>query len=69
MTVHQFRHAAGALILMQRPGEYELVRQLLGHRNVETTINFYLGLQGIQASEIFSKIVAAQMEDDGEEDE
>jgi hypothetical protein len=26
-------------------------------------------LQGIQASEIFSKIVAAQMEDDGEEDE
>jgi len=26
MTVHQFRHAAGALILKHRPGEYELVR-------------------------------------------
>jgi hypothetical protein len=57
MTVHQFRHAAGALILNQRPGEYELVRRLLGHRNVQTTINSYIGLENIQASEIFSKIV------------
>jgi integrase len=39
MTVHQFRHAAGAIILQRRPGEYELVRRLLGHRNVQTTIN------------------------------
>jgi integrase len=57
MTVHQFRHAAGALILKRRPGEYELVRRLLGHRNVQTTINAYVGLENIQASEIFSKIV------------
>lgn len=69
MTVHQFRHAAGALILKHRPGEYELVRQLLGHRNVQTTINSYIGLENIQASEIFSKIVAAHMGDDGETDE
>jgi hypothetical protein len=26
MTTHQFRHAAGAVILKHRPGEYELVR-------------------------------------------
>jgi integrase len=57
MTVHQFRHAAGAIILKHRPGEYELVRQLLGHRNVQTTINAYIGLENIHASEIFSKIV------------
>jgi Phage integrase family len=69
MTVHQFRHAAGALILKHRPGEYELVRQLLGHRNVQTTINSYIGLENIHASEIFSKIVAAHMGDDGETDE
>jgi integrase len=50
MTVHLFRHAAGALILKHRPGEYELVRQLLGHRNVQTTINSYIGLETIQAS-------------------
>jgi Phage integrase family len=63
MTVHQFRHAAGALILQCRPGEYELVRRLLGHRNVQTTINAYVGLENIQASEIFSKIVMEHMQD------
>jgi hypothetical protein len=61
MTVHQFRHAAGAKILQKRPGEYELVRQLLGHKNVQTTIKCYIGLQSIQASEIFSEIVIEQM--------
>lgn len=64
ITVHQFRHAAGALLLKRRPGEYELVRQLLGHRNVQTTINAYIGLENIQASEIFSKIVMEHMVDD-----
>jgi integrase len=64
MTVHQFRHAAGALLLQRRPGEYELVRQLLGHRNVQTTINAYIGLENIHASEIFSKIVMEHMDDE-----
>jgi integrase len=53
MTVHQFRHAAGALILKKRPGEYQLVRLLLGHRDVQTTINAYIGLENIHASEIY----------------
>jgi hypothetical protein len=64
MTVHQFRHAAGALILQSRPGEYELVRRLLGHRNVQTTINAYIGLENIHASEIFCKIVMQHLDDD-----
>jgi integrase len=66
MTVHQFRHAAGAVILRRRPGEYELVRRLLGHRNVQTTINAYVGLENIQASEIFSEMVMEHMEDESE---
>jgi integrase len=64
MTVHQFRHAAAARILQVRPGEYELVRQILGHRSVETTINSYVGLENIQASQIFSKIVMELMGDE-----
>ena len=63
MTVHQFRHAAGALILKKRPGEYEVVRRLLGHRSVQTTINAYIGLENIQASEIFGKIVLEHLGD------
>lgn len=57
ITVHQFRHAAGALILKHRPGEYELVRRLLGHKSVQTTIKFYLELETTQASEILADLV------------
>jgi integrase len=30
-TAHQFRHAAAAIFLKDHPGEYETIRQLLGH--------------------------------------
>ena len=66
MTVHQFRHAAAAIMLQGRPGEYELVRQLLGHRNVQTTMNAYIGLESIQAAEIFAQIVEDHIRDDPE---
>lgn len=57
ITAHQFRHACAAIYLKHRPGEYEVVRRLLGHRNIQTTINFYCGLETIQASEGFGNIV------------
>ncbi len=57
ITAHQFRHAAGALILDKQPGNYELVRLILGHRSVQTTIRCYLGLKEIQATQIFGKII------------
>jgi integrase len=62
ITVHQFRHAAGALILKHRPGEYELVRRVLGHKSVTTTMKFYLELETTQASEIFSDIVRQKLD-------
>jgi integrase len=61
MTVHQFRHAAGAIILRNRPGEFELVRQILGHRSIATTMRCYVGLETIQASEIFTNMVVAEI--------
>ena len=61
MTVHQFRHAAAAIYLKRRPGEYETVRRMLGHRNIQTTINFYCGLETTQASEEFGKIIRKQI--------
>jgi hypothetical protein len=62
ITVHQFRHAAGALILKHRPGEYELVRRVLGHKSVTTTMKFYLELETTQASEIFTDIVRHKLD-------
>jgi integrase len=63
MTVHQFRHAAGAIILMRRPGEYALVQQLLGHGSMQTTINAYIGLENLRASEIYGKLITELMDD------
>jgi site-specific recombinase XerD len=61
ITVHQFRHAAGAIYLRHRPGDYETVKRLLGHRNIQTTINFYCGLETTQANVAFGKIIREQM--------
>ena len=62
LTVHQFRHAAAAIFLKHCPGRYDLVKRMLGHRNVETTINFYIGLENIQATEIFGDIIKERMD-------
>ena len=59
--MHQFRHAAAALILKTKPGNYEYVRRILGHRNIQTTINFYVGLEGIQASQEFGEIIRREL--------
>jgi integrase len=58
LTAHQFRHAAAALILQQDPGNYEWVRRVLGHKNIQTTINFSIGLESTQANEQFGSLVA-----------
>jgi hypothetical protein len=31
--------------LKAHPGEYEPVRQLLGHKSIKTTVEFYVGLE------------------------
>lgn len=61
ITAHQFRHAAAAILLKHRPGDYELVQRILGHLNGQTTRNFYVGFETIQASGIFSEIVKERM--------
>src|SRR5262249_22452768 len=57
LTPHQFRHCAAAILLTRYPGNYELVRQLLGHKNIQTTMAFYVGLETDAATRIFSDIV------------
>jgi integrase len=61
ITPHQFRHAAAAIYLRHRPGDYETVRRLLGHRNIQTTVNFYCGLQTMQATEQFGRLIRQQI--------
>ena len=64
ITVHQFRHAAAAIYLKHHPGDYRTVQRVLGHRSVETTINFYCGLETIQATEQFGNLIRQQIKFD-----
>lgn len=57
MAPHQFRHLAARLILEAEPGNYELVRRVLGHKNIRTTINFYAGLDSRQAVDHYDSII------------
>jgi len=61
ITVHQFRHAAAAIYLKHHPGDYETVRRILGHRNIQTTIKFYCGLETMHANLMFGDIVRKHM--------
>jgi integrase len=54
VTPHQFRHLAAAFILEKDPANYEFVRRVLGHKNLQTTINFYVGLEIVEAVRKFS---------------
>ena len=66
ITVHQFRHAAAAIYLKHRPGDYETVRRFLGHRDIQTTIRFYCGLQTMEATQQFGKLIREQIKFDDE---
>jgi integrase len=63
LTPHQFRHAAGTLILNSHPGNYELARRVLGHRSIQTTVQSYCGLETTQATAIFGDIVRDKLRD------
>jgi integrase len=52
-----FRHAAAYIMLKADPGNYELVRRVLGHRSIATTRNFYIGLETLEATRLFGEMV------------
>ena len=61
MTPHQFRHLAGELILRDNPGAYALVQQVLGHKNLKTTMNFYAADQSRAAGRILDEILSKHL--------
>jgi len=57
ITPHQFRHAAAYIMLKADPGNYELVRRVLGHRSIATTVTFYIWLETLEATRLFGEMV------------
>jgi integrase len=57
VTLHFFRSLAGQLFLNERPGEYETVRRLLGHRQMETTVTHYVGAEAKAAMQRVDAVI------------
>ncbi|MGO4574107.1 site-specific integrase [Microvirga sp. 2TAF3] len=56
VTVHQFRHVAASMLLKKFPGNYPLVAKVLGHKGTRTSMNNYIGLETLEANQIFAAL-------------
>ena len=56
-NAHLFRHFAGKVFLDQQPGGYEVVRQVLRHKRIDTTTSFYAGAEVQRASTFFNDVI------------
>ena len=50
LSPHQFRHLSARVLLDAQPGAFESVRQILGHKNAQTTVNAYAGIDSRRAA-------------------
>jgi integrase len=57
LTPHQFRHFAAKVVLDANPGAHELVRQLLVHKNMKTTTNYYAGIDTLRAGRAHAELI------------
>jgi integrase len=57
MNAHLFRHLAAKLSLDDHPGGYEVVRRVLGHRSLQTTVNAYCGTETAAATRHFDNTI------------
>jgi len=57
VNVHLFRHIAAKFFLDENPGCYGTIQILLGHKDINTTIRFYCGLERAAAIRHYDKEV------------
>jgi integrase len=57
LTPHQFRHAAAKILLDTKPGYYEVVRKVLGHKSLTTTYNHYAGAETQAAINLYDDVI------------
>ncbi len=65
LTPHQFRHLAAHRCLAAREGEYETVRQLLGHATIETARRSYASTDQIAAVRRFDEVLNGKQRSGG----
>jgi integrase len=57
MTMHQFRHLVGKLMLDDNPGAYEAVAQILGHAGTKNVVRFYGGADTRRATRHHARLI------------
>jgi integrase len=57
LSSHQFRHLAALVILNLEPGNFETVKQLLGHASLRTTVSAYTGVDARRAARHHQRLV------------
>jgi integrase len=63
MTIHQARHLAAKIMLDDQPGNFEGTKQLLRHKNIKTTANFYAGIDSRRAGRHHQRLIDQALED------
>jgi integrase len=63
LTVHQFRHLAAKVMLDADPGNFEAVKQDLGHKSLKTTAGFYTGIDSRRAARHHQRLIDKALED------
>jgi integrase len=57
LSPHQFRHSIAKFLLDAEPGNFEIVRQLLGHASLHTTVSAYAGISSRRAARHHQRLV------------
>jgi integrase len=57
VNLHLFRHIAGKLLLDEKPGAYGTLSQVLGHKSINTTKDYYTGMETAAAARHFQKTI------------
>jgi integrase len=57
LSSHQFRHLSAKVLLDAQPGNFETVRQLLGHKSLSTTVGAYAGIDSRRAGRHHQRLV------------
>jgi integrase len=57
ISPHQYRHLAARVLLDAQPAGFEIVRQVLGHRRHDTTVNAYAGIDSRRAGRHHQRLI------------
>jgi integrase len=64
MNAHLFRHLAAKIYLDVFPGQYGVIRMLLGPKSIDTTIKAYFGMEFSAAYACYDKLITRLRSED-----